>query len=33
MACCEKMKAEGKAMPPAKAPAANPHAGHGMGQH
>ncbi|MFB9047203.1 hypothetical protein ACFFV8_00535 [Sphingobium indicum] len=29
MACCEKMKVEGKA----KAPAADPHAGHGTGQH
>ena len=29
MACCEKMKAEGKA----EEPAADPHAGHGMSQH
>ncbi|MCG2841474.1 hypothetical protein L6Q21_10825 [Sandaracinobacter sp. RS1-74] len=33
MACCEKMKAEGKTMSPSEAPAADLHAGHGMGQH
>ena len=33
MACCEKMKAEGKATSPSGAPAADPHAGHGTGQH
>lgn len=33
MACCEKMKTEGKAMSPSEAPAADPHAGHGTGQH
>ena len=33
MACCEKMKAEGKTMSPSEAPAADPHAGHDMGQH
>lgn len=31
--CCEKMKTEGKAMPPSEAPAADPHAGHGTSQH
>lgn len=33
MACCKKMKTEGKAMSSPKAPAADPHAGHGTGQH
>ena len=33
MACCEKMKTEGKAMSPSEAPAADPHAGHGTSQH
>ena len=37
MACCEKMKAEGKKMAccekAADAPAADPHAGHDMSQH
>lgn len=38
MACCEKMKANGKEMtccekPAAQAPAADPHAGHDMSKH
>lgn len=31
MACCAKMKADGKATAPSAAPAADPHAGHDMG--
>lgn len=33
MACCDKVKTEGKAMSPSEASAADPHTGHGTNQH